>query len=213
MEGVLSFFSGAIGGLIAAFTAISNNQTNAQLEHITFERKKWRDDIRNFSSQFIEITFDKLNQSNNNQIVDNLTIKQRILLNDIYTRINPTDPADQSIITLMNNIIENRGDINLLTFNFSHEISRLLKHDWERSKLEVKPNKYLIYILIIPFGIMAFNSVQFLVLNQEKLFIYILYVLAFLFSYHILRFVVKAIDENKHIGTILRRILNINSPR
>lgn len=141
--------SALVGGLIAGYVALYNFQKNAKLQHVTSERKKWRDDIRTLSSEFIESTVKKSNSLANSNEFNSLLENQRKLKNEIWVRLNPNDLKDTRIIQLMESLI-NRHSVKALN-KFSLAISNLLKHDWERSKLEVGSNNifWVLFIFIL----------------------------------------------------------------
>ena len=150
--------SALVGGLIAGYVALYNFQKNAKLQHVTSERKKWRDDIRTLSSEFIESTVKKSNSLANSNEFNSLLENQRKLKNEIWVRLNPNDPKDSRIIHLMESLI-NRHSVKALN-KFSLGISNLLKHDWERSKSEIGSNNFIWFV---------FLSVLCFILNYYKL--------------------------------------------
>ena len=52
--------------------------------------------------------------------------------------LNPEDENDKSILDTLW-AMQNKDEINDLIIEFSEKLSLLLKHDWERAKLEAKP--------------------------------------------------------------------------
>ena len=204
--------SALVGGLIAGYVALYNFQKNAKLQHVTSERKKWRDDIRTLSSEFIESTVKKSNSLANSNEFNSLLENQRKLKNEIWVRLNPNDPKDTRIIQLMESLI-NRHSVKALN-KFSIAISYLLKHDWERSKLEVGSNNFIwfIFLTVLCFTLNYYNldlaKNMVIVHKFFKIFVNIIVVIYFL------RFLWEALtEEQKAIGPFLRGKLGILNRR
>ena len=131
------------GGLIAIITALLTKATtekNYQLQHIVEERKKWRESIR---TEMQKVSAD-LN-------VENLIALKTFL----FLRINPTtakNNKDKEIIYTLDQLIQiAKNDVNSETVTkkwniLLEQVSKLLKHDWERSKEEVKASSIFVYI-------------------------------------------------------------------
>lgn len=102
-------------GITALATwGVARRQIKAQ--YITAERTKWRGDIRRLTLRVRRAILDQ------DQIrLDELKDELRILL-------NPSDPEDKKILCCMK--------VGSGTEKFVGRIALLLKHDWERVKLE-----------------------------------------------------------------------------
>lgn len=113
----LALFGAFVGGFLTYLTVVR------KLHHATViqERQKWRDDMRKFG---IELS-DALRKNNRHQI-DRLRFEIRM-------RLNPADKNDRAIIEC-----ETADEI-------VQHISVLLKHDWERAKLEASMFKEFVF--------------------------------------------------------------------
>lgn len=173
--------------LITSFFAIIQNNKKGKLEHIVFERKKWRDDIRDIVSKLNEIEFNKNGLTNNKRII---IIKKNIA--DLEVRLNTVGIADKSDFTKDKEIWEIINEI--YSYNTLAEIiqsdvlkklrrnlSLLLKMDWERSKIETvgnNPKLQLSILTIIQFVIclvfyLAFKELFTFEVNSSLKYYYI----------------------------------------
>jgi hypothetical protein len=119
-----------ISAIISSIISVIISNKKNKLKYITNERKQWREEIREISKQ-IFILFNE-NESLTNQQKHEI----EVLRLKLKLRLNPDDDYDLDII---NSITELKKDFSSLKlYNFEKKISRLLKHDWERSKLETK---------------------------------------------------------------------------
>ena len=111
MENQLTWIGAAIIALVAWFVA----QAQIKARHVTEERARWRRQIRETASK----THGAFLAGN---------VRETIRLQkDFRALLNPFDREDQEILDCLEN---NRSD------EFDTRISLLLKHDWERGKLE-----------------------------------------------------------------------------
>lgn len=110
----------------AAFTALAMwliAQRRIEVENVTQERAKWRNQVRELNLQVHDAIL--LNRDNNKKL--------KRLRSELTVLLNPTDAKDRKIldsITKGSNGPEQRAE------EFAKRISLLLKHDWERAKLE-----------------------------------------------------------------------------
>lgn len=123
------------GGIIALFTTIITKlgtDKGYEVKHIVDERKLWRQEIRT-----------EIERVGRERTVENL--KQ--LKTFLTLRLNPKDSADNSILKDIDLLLNNNSDFywNILL----KKISKLLKHDWERSKREVRTANIIIQIIFI----------------------------------------------------------------
>ncbi|MDT2862496.1 hypothetical protein P7H71_00330 [Lactococcus lactis] len=170
--------------MITSFFAIIQNNKKGKLEHIVFERKKWRDDIRDIVSKLNEIEFNKNGLTNNKRII---IIKKNIA--DLEVRLNTVGIADKSDFTKDKEIWEIINEI--YSYNTLEEIiqsdvlkklrrnlSLLLKMDWERSKIETvgnSPKLQLSILTIIQFVICLVFYIAFKELFTFEVNIYLKY--------------------------------------
>ncbi|MGY0186087.1 hypothetical protein [Lactococcus petauri] len=135
--------------------AIIQNNKKGKLEHIVFERKKWRDDIRDIVSKLNDVEFNKNGLNNNERII---IIKKNIA--DLEVRLNTVGIADKSDFTKDKEIWEIINEIysyNTLTEIIESDVlkklrrnlSLLLKMDWERSKIETVGNSPKLQLSIL----------------------------------------------------------------
>jgi hypothetical protein len=114
--------SSVISAFVAAFVTIWNAQKKISIENITQERAKWREKVR-------EKTLDVHNAiiGENDEKLQRLKVEFSIIL-------NPSDPEDNAILQSIK--VANSGEELKQSDEFSKRIALLLKHDWERAKLE-----------------------------------------------------------------------------
>lgn len=125
---ILSLIGGlAGGGLVSAILVWAMAQKRIVMENITQERSKWRATIR---CKALEV-HDAMIRGDTNKI--------NKLQCEFIALLNPCDCEDEKIIES----IDLRGvqpEKRLQKAKcFAKQVSLLLKHDWERAKLEAKP--------------------------------------------------------------------------
>lgn len=125
---ILSLIGGlAGGGLVSAILVWATAQKRIVMENITQERSKWRATIR---CKALEV-HDAMIRGDTNKI--------NKLQCEFIALLNPCDCEDEKIIES----IDLRGvqpEKRLQKAKcFAKQVSLLLKHDWERAKLEAKP--------------------------------------------------------------------------
>lgn len=111
---------------ITAWFSVSINNKKIEIENVTQERAKWREEIRRLSAEVSEVMLS--GKDENNQLAN---LRSKFML-----RLNPIDKLDTEIIQLIK-----IGDKNLEEneHEFTIKVAALLKHDWERAKFEAKP--------------------------------------------------------------------------
>ena len=114
-----------IAGLVAAYITFWNAERKIAIDNITKERAKWRDKIR---KNALEI---------HKGIISADKVKLSELKNEFRLLLNPVDDKDINILSLI--CIKENEDKEQQADDFSLSVSHLLKHDWERAKLESKP--------------------------------------------------------------------------
>jgi len=117
--------SSVIAGAISAFVAVWTNQRKISIENITKERKEWREKVRDKSLEVHNALICR-----NDEALNRLKVEFTLILNPDSSDEN----KDNKIIELIK-CPEEGGEINS-SYGFSKQVSYLLKHDWERSKLE-----------------------------------------------------------------------------
>jgi len=156
--------SGVIATIISTlFQKLSKDKTD-KLNYITNERKIWREDIRKATVEIRKLA-EKKEVSNDCQFN---SIKQAKAF--FQVRLNPEDEEDKKIIRNLQDLAKcidenkNENDIDKILEKIEIGIACLLKHDWERSKYEVKSNfyrKYLKFIIILILSFVMFYLVLF----------------------------------------------------
>lgn len=145
------FLSGALSGLITGWFAFGSTDKKNQLEHITTERRKWRDCMREIIPEFL---YGK--EDINGEFKEISNSKRKAILAAVKIRLNPFDENDIEIVSLMSDYIENQ--IPEIATKIEDAVARLLKHDWDRVRKETKMKSpfslgnialLLIYLLII----------------------------------------------------------------
>ena len=112
-----------LGVVVTAFVTWLIAQRRLMGEHVTAERTKWRDRIRERALQVYDA------------IVSGNTDDASKLQNEFRALLNPFDQNDQEILRR----IDAKGCDDCRkerARDFGRSISLLLKHDWERAKLE-----------------------------------------------------------------------------
>lgn len=110
-----------VAGLVAAWTA----QRKISIENITQDRRFWRGQVREKSL----IVHDAI-ISRNKESLDKLRVEFRAIL-------NPSDEDDVAIISCIS--LPEEGNELECAEEFAERIALLLKHDWDRVKLEAGP--------------------------------------------------------------------------
>ena len=117
--------SSVVSGVVSAFVAIWTTQKKISIENITQERTKWREKVR---AKALEVHTSIINR--NEDDLKRLKVEFSVIL-------NPSDCEDRKIIGCIK--LPQKGKENECSDVFSQRVSFLLKHDWERSKLEASP--------------------------------------------------------------------------
>lgn len=110
-----------VAGLVAAWTA----QRKISIENITQDRRSWREKVRVKS-----LTVHDAIISRDKESLDKLRVEFRAIL-------NPEDEDDGAIIRCIS--LPDEGKELERAEEFAERIALLLKHDWERVKLEAGP--------------------------------------------------------------------------
>lgn len=120
--------SAVVSALIGVFFASRNDERKISIENITQERMRWREKVR------------ALTLSISDAIESKDDVKLLALRNELAIRLNPGDPADNKILAHLDEV--DKKDTKQVNKDFVASIALLLKHDWERSKLEASPMLY-----------------------------------------------------------------------
>jgi hypothetical protein len=121
--------SAVVAGLVAGLVTLRISERKIAIENITQQRQLWREKIRSLSLK-IKGSY----KSGNKDELNSQYIEMQLLL-------NPEDSNDKSILDTIWEMIE-ETDSTKLHIILSEKLSLLLKHDWERAKLEAEPVWY-----------------------------------------------------------------------
>jgi hypothetical protein len=117
--------SSVIAAIVAAAVAVWTTQKRISIENITQDRRAWREKIREKALMVHDALI-----ARDEQVLNRLRFEFRALL-------NPRDPDDNEIISCIKP--PNEGKEFEHADEFAERVSLLLKHDWERVKLEAGP--------------------------------------------------------------------------
>lgn len=204
---ILVAFVGFVGVLIGVTFQKMNHDKAIFLENITKERKVWRDTIRSLTEE--------LNKEDADYKM--LKVKFQIRLNPLKADEN----QDNEIIKIIDDLILDnyKGNKEDLKSEFNKQIALLLKHDWERVKLEAKsfsffPYGALTYVLltislfIVTCIYYPFRGVPLMIFVQRllgnDLLFYIMSVLFTMGWVYILYRNIKVLVIGKHSDWILK---------
>ena len=113
---------GVLSALVGGFVVWIIAERRIAMQHVTAERTKWRSEIRRLTTKI----HDAILRGGHREL--------QLLGGQLEVRLNPDDNNDQAILKS----IQSRQEREFLA-----GITKLLKHDWERAKLEAK---------VFPFG-------------------------------------------------------------
>lgn len=116
-----------VGGILTYFTTLRAlfNQS------VVGERKDWRDEVRKITLDVIQAVEDRGSR-------DLAALRHRLAM-----RLNPGDPEDNAILNCA--ILQGGATCDCAVDEFVSRVSILLKHDWERAKLETSfAKKYFV---------------------------------------------------------------------
>lgn len=117
--------SGVIAGIVAGFVTLRTSERNISIENITKQRQVWRDKIRSLT----------ININSSYSKHEHATIK--LYYTELQLLLNPDDDNDKDILDTVWGMQEEEF-IENLDIELSEKVALLLKHDWERAKLEAK---------------------------------------------------------------------------
>ncbi|WP_143159586.1 hypothetical protein [Paracoccus solventivorans] len=117
-----------MASIITVITSIVVSYATAKLtsysKDVTGERKEWRDQIRKMAVEAVRLM--QLNETKSQRFMD--------IVSEFQIRLNPDDRDDKDILISLRASMN--GPNSILEAKFLAQISRLLKHDWERAKSE-----------------------------------------------------------------------------
>jgi hypothetical protein len=127
-----SLFAGisitALTGWLGSFLALRKDERSVQIEQVTQERTKWRENIRKLTEEIILI-FIAQNEKKTPDKVAACRCK-------LATALNPKDEDDNDILSHFDELFAgSASNVDL----FTRKIALLLKHDWEIVKWDCTP--------------------------------------------------------------------------
>ncbi|MFW1410741.1 hypothetical protein ACEWAY_22675 [Vibrio parahaemolyticus] len=132
--------SSVVSALITQLFLKWKSDKQVTIENVTQERKEWRIRIREL---LIEFT-DAFNEQD-------VKLAKKVE-SELIVRLNPEDPDDMDILNMFPELYKEWSDESRL--EFSDKLAYLLKHDWERVKVEVSGG-FTIYKF---FTVLVFSS-------------------------------------------------------
>lgn len=117
--------STVLAAIVAAIVAAWTAQRKISIENITQDRRAWREKVREKSLSVHDSMVSRDQES-----LDKLRAEFRAIL-------NPTDDDDKAIISCIS--LPDEGKEVERAEEFAKRVALLLKHDWERVKLEAGP--------------------------------------------------------------------------
>lgn len=114
-----------IAALVGGFFAYRLGERQIQVENITQERAKWRANVKG-------LVDDSISAARNQEIEKFEKVVAQIQLN-----LNPFDSDDKALLDSGRSIYGLEGQ-EAAVKAFVEHVSLLLKHDWERAKMEAK---------------------------------------------------------------------------
>lgn len=130
MNTELLLMSAVVSALVGGFVSLRVSERKIQIENITQERAKWREQIR-VNALKVHQSASRAPTSGGKTSLAELRLVFELLL-------NPLDPEDIDILKCIEGLSECEEPEKRLP-EFSKRVAYLLKHDWERAKREAKP--------------------------------------------------------------------------
>ena len=122
--------SAVVAAIVAGLFAERSSKRGIQIENITKERAKWRDKVRELAVAVHQAAAEKK------------PTKLKELQLGLSLNLNPIDPEDVSIIEAVGKLSRSELLDESTLQEFSDRVALLLKHDWERAKVEAKQADY-----------------------------------------------------------------------
>lgn len=152
--------STVIATIISGFVSYISSRRQSCLQHITGERKEWREKIREIASKLDGASYKdtlkilnelkvRINAYGNNEVTGSYFCDAHIW--KIIIELEEGKPSKQVLEKAQKQLIE--------------YLSLLLKFDWERSKTEIKGNIYEIVSVLVFFCNVVYFVVSFFVSN------------------------------------------------
>lgn len=130
MNTELLLTSAVVSALVGGFVSLRASERKIQIENITHERAKWREQIR--------VNAQKVHQAASITVPKEAKTPLAELRLVFELLLNPLDPEDVAILNCIEGLSDCKEPEKRLP-EFSKRVAYLLKHDWERAKREAKP--------------------------------------------------------------------------
>lgn len=117
------FSSAVLSAMVAALVTLRSSERKIEIENVTQERAKWRDKIR-----LNALEVHRASVANNAPKLSELHLTFEHMLNPLGSE----DNGILASICRLNCLAESKAELA----EFSKRIALLLKHDWNRAKLE-----------------------------------------------------------------------------
>ena len=118
----------AFTGWFGSFFALRKDERAVQIDQITKERTKWRDDMRSLTEQIVLTYFVNKNAPSPDKVAAHRS--------RLATSLNPKCTHDNKLLEHFDLLFTSGAtDIDV----FTERVALLLKHDWERVKWECTP--------------------------------------------------------------------------
>lgn len=118
--------SAVVSSLVAALVTLRSGERKIEIENVTQERAKWRDKVRLTALQVHQAAV----------AGDLLKVAELHLTFELI--LNPNDGEDNQLLGCIKKLEGGDAPQSHLP-EFSKRVALLLKHDWDRAKLEAKP--------------------------------------------------------------------------
>lgn len=132
---LLSALIGAVVGILTVFTTMRKDDISVIVDNITKERKDWRTYLREW-----------IGEVSKKALTKEWTIDSYLFYrSQLVSRLNPFDIFDKGLLGVFDKLKPNKSneyglDVNLNDLlELQEKITHLLKHDWERVKLDCTP--------------------------------------------------------------------------
>jgi hypothetical protein len=130
--------STVVSGVVAALVSLRSTATTVRVENITKERQKWREKVRELA-----LCVHKAATSSTWKDVEELRLQFSLIL-------NPLDAEDRRIVAIIGDLAHT-PHLDATLLELRDRVSLLLKHDWERVKLETRFWKLRRRVRRVPF--------------------------------------------------------------
>jgi tyrosyl-tRNA synthetase len=118
--------TGLVSAVISFLVAFFTSRSTIYSKDVTEERQKWRERIRQLAIEAVQFIRSEDTQSKEYQTI----------VSEFYVRLNPDDINDNEILETLQKCIQAPNETQAR--KILAQVSRLLKHDWERAKTEAR---------------------------------------------------------------------------